>query len=155
MTSFNCIVDSEGAQYSLVPLLELKEAYEYTIPVTIPSSVLRHYFRRSESSLPGVGISEKKNVLHKSPVFLLTPGLHSMLAPAKELPLAARCKPRPPPVLQWAAWRGSSDTLGCSAAGHLHGLSTQSMPCAGIFPGLEFQPRPQCRMYFRAFLSLW
>ena len=122
MTSFNCVVDGEGAQYSLVPLLELKEAYEYTIPVTIPSSVLRHYSRRSESSLPGVGISEEKNVLHKSPVFLLTPGLHSMLAPAKELPLAARCKPRPPPVLQWAAWRSSSDTLGCSFMDCLHNL---------------------------------
>ena len=55
----------------------------YTIPVTIPSSVLRHYSRCSESSLPGFRISKKKNVLHKSPVFLLTPGLHSMLAPLK------------------------------------------------------------------------
>ena len=30
--SFKCIVDKNGTQYSLIPLMEPKEAFDYTIP---------------------------------------------------------------------------------------------------------------------------
>ena len=30
--SFKCIVDKNGTQYSLIPLMESKEAFVYTIP---------------------------------------------------------------------------------------------------------------------------
>ena len=30
--SFKCIVDKNGTQYSLIPLMESKEAFDYTIP---------------------------------------------------------------------------------------------------------------------------
>ena len=32
MASFKRIVDKNGTQYSLIPLMECKEAFDYTIP---------------------------------------------------------------------------------------------------------------------------
>ena len=32
MASFKCVVDKNGTQYSLIPLVECKEGIKYTIP---------------------------------------------------------------------------------------------------------------------------
>ena len=45
MASFKCIVDKNGTQYSLIPLMECKEAFDYTIP----SFSVIFYRGRSES----------------------------------------------------------------------------------------------------------
>ena len=47
--SFKCIVDKNGTQYSLIPLMESKEAFDYTIP----SFSVIIYRGRSESLLAG------------------------------------------------------------------------------------------------------
>ena len=49
MASFKCIVDKNGTQYSLKPLMESKEAFDYTIP----SFSVIIYRGRSESLLAG------------------------------------------------------------------------------------------------------
>ena len=47
--SFKCIVDKNGTQYSFIPLMESKEAFDYTIP----SFSVIIYCGRSESLLAG------------------------------------------------------------------------------------------------------
>ena len=47
--SFKCVVDKNGTQYSLIPLMESKEAFDYTIP----SFSVIIYRGRSESLLAG------------------------------------------------------------------------------------------------------
>ena len=49
MASFKCVVDKNGTQYSLIPLMECKEAFDYTIQ---RFSVII-YRGHSESLLPG------------------------------------------------------------------------------------------------------
>ena len=44
-----CVVDKNGTQYFLIPLMECKEAFDYTIPSF--SAIIYH--RRSESLLAG------------------------------------------------------------------------------------------------------
>ena len=45
-----CVVDKNGTQYFLIPLMECKEAFDYIIP---SFSVNIIYLRRSESLLAG------------------------------------------------------------------------------------------------------
>ena len=47
--SFKCIVDKNRTQYSVIPLMESKEAFDYTIP----SFSVIIYRGRSESLLAG------------------------------------------------------------------------------------------------------
>ena len=49
MAFFKCVVDKDGTQYTLIPLIECKEAFDYTIP----SFYVIIYRGRSESLLPG------------------------------------------------------------------------------------------------------
>ena len=48
MASFKCIVDKNGTQYSLTPLMECKEAFDYTIP---SFSVIIYLVSRSHTLL--------------------------------------------------------------------------------------------------------
>ena len=53
--SFKCIVDKNGTQYSLIPLMESKETFDYTIP----SFAVIIYRGRSESLLAGSSRSRR------------------------------------------------------------------------------------------------
>ena len=132
-----------------MPLLELKEAYEYTIPsfsvITVDVRRVRYQVlgspkRRMYSTRAlfssSLQVSTPRSPRLKSCRLLLDASLDSPLSFSGQ---PGGVVPIPSVALLLAI------LMDC-----LHNLChvPESVP-------LEFQPRPQFRMYFRAFLSLW